>query len=128
MIAVGGTEKMHRTVRSCVLRGLGPGDAAAEVSMKKMLRSVEAILDASGKRDNEKRAYAAHWWKSYLLICDWLAPKRGEDPDSRPCILCLARDGVRSSRQTSWEVFGLQDLEGVLGRRVGLGRGFAPWK
>ena len=72
MIAVGGTEKMHRTVRSCVLRGLGPGDAAAEVSMKKMLRSVEAILDASGKRDNEKRAYAAHWWKSYLLVCDWL--------------------------------------------------------
>ena len=38
MIAVGGTEKMHRTVRSAVLRGLGPGDAEAEVSMKKMLR------------------------------------------------------------------------------------------
>lgn len=72
MIAVGGTEKMHRTVRSAVLRGLGPGDAEAEVSMKKMLRSVEAVLDANGKRDNEKRAFAAHWWKSYLLLCDWL--------------------------------------------------------
>ena len=72
MIAVGGTEKMHRTVRSAVLRGLGPGDAEAEVSMKKMLRSVEAVLDAKGKRDNEKRAFAAHWWKNYLLLCDWL--------------------------------------------------------
>ena len=70
MIAVGGTEKLHRTVRSAVLRGLGPGDAEAEVSMKKMLRSVEAVLDANGKRDNEKRAFAAHWWKSYLLLCD----------------------------------------------------------
>ena len=47
MIAVGGTEKMHRTVLSCVLRGHGPGDAAAEVSMKRMLKSVEAVLDAS---------------------------------------------------------------------------------
>ena len=72
MLAVGGTEKMHRTVLSCVLRGHGPGDAAAEVSMKKMLRNVEAVLDASGKRDNEKRGYAAHWWKNYLLLCDWL--------------------------------------------------------
>ena len=72
MLAVGGTEKMHRTVLSCVLRGHGPGDAAAEVSMKKMLRNVEAVLDASGKRDTEKRGYAAHWWKNYLLLCDWL--------------------------------------------------------
>ena len=72
MIAVGGTEKMHRTVLSCVLRGHGPGDAAAEVSMKKMLRAVEAVVDESGKRDNEKRGYAAHWWKNYLLLCDWL--------------------------------------------------------
>lgn len=72
MLAVGGTEKMHRTVLSCVLRGHGPGDAAAEVSMKKMLRNVEAVLDASGTRDNEKRGYAAHWWKNYLLLCDWL--------------------------------------------------------
>ena len=70
MLAVGGTEKMHRTVLSSVLRGHGPGDAAAEVSMKKMLRNVEAVLDASGKRDNEKRGYAAHWWKNYLLLCD----------------------------------------------------------
>ena len=77
MLAVGGTEKMHRTVLSCVLRGHGTGDAAAKVSMKKMLRTVEArtveaVLDASGTRDNEKRGYAAHWWKSYLLLCDWL--------------------------------------------------------
>ena len=57
MLAVGGSEKMHRTVLSCVLRGHGPGDAAAEVSMKKMLRTVEAVLDASGTRDNEKRAW-----------------------------------------------------------------------
>ena len=72
MLAVGGTEKMHRTVLSCVLRGHGPGDAAAEVATKKMLRNVEAVLDASGTRDNEKRGYAAHWWKNYLLLCDWL--------------------------------------------------------
>ena len=72
MLAVGGTERMHHTVLSCVLRGYGPGDAAAEVSMKKMLRTVEAVLDASGTRDNEKRGYAAHWWKDYLLLCDWL--------------------------------------------------------
>jgi hypothetical protein len=72
MLAVGGTEFMHRTVRSCVLRGHGPGDAAAEVAMKKMLRDVDAVLDASGTRDNEKRGYAAHWWKNYLLLCDWL--------------------------------------------------------
>ena len=72
MLAVGGTEKMHRTLLSSVLRGHGPGDAAAEVSLKKMLRKVEAVLDAKGKRDNEKRGYAAHWWKNYLLICDWL--------------------------------------------------------
>ena len=60
------------TVLSYVLRGHGPGDAAAEVSMKKMLRAVEAVLDANGTRDNEKRGYAAHWWKDYLLLCDWL--------------------------------------------------------
>ena len=72
MLATGGTEKMHRTALSCVLRGHGPGDAAAEVSMKKMLTTVEAVLDARGVRDNEKRGYAAHWWKNYLLICDWL--------------------------------------------------------
>ena len=75
MLAVGGTEKMHRTVLSCVLRGHGPGDAAAEVSMKKMLRTVEAVLDVSGTRDTtliEKRGHAAHWWKNYLLLCDWL--------------------------------------------------------
>ena len=72
MLAVGGSEKMHRTVLSSVLRGHGPGDAAAEVSLKKMLKKVEAVLDASGKRDNEKRGHAAHWWKNYLLLCDWL--------------------------------------------------------
>jgi len=71
MLAVGGSEKMHRTVLSCVLRGHGPGDAAAEVAMKKMLRKVEEVLTASGTRDNERRGYAAHWWKNYLLICDW---------------------------------------------------------
>ena len=63
---------MHHTVLSCVVRGHGPGDSAAEVSMKKMLSNVEAVLDASGTRDNEKRGYAAHWWKNYLLLCDWL--------------------------------------------------------
>ena len=72
MLAVGGTEKMHRTVLSCVMRGHGPGDAAAEVSMMKMLRKVEDVVDERGTRDNEKRGYAAHWWKSYLLLCDWL--------------------------------------------------------
>ena len=72
MLATGGTEKIHRTALSFVLRGHGPGDAAAEVSMKKMMREVEAVLDASGVRDNEKRGYAAHWWKTYLLLCDWL--------------------------------------------------------
>ena len=72
MIAVGGTEKMHRTVLSCVLRGHGPGDAAADLSMKKMMKKVEEVLDANGTRDNEKRGYAAHWWKNYLLLCDWL--------------------------------------------------------
>ena len=72
MLAVGGSEKMHRTVCSFVLRGHGPGDAAAEVSMKKMLKKVESVLDASGKRDTDKRGYAAHWWKSYLLLCDWM--------------------------------------------------------
>ena len=72
MLAVGGTENMHRMVLSSVLRGHGPGDAAAEVSMKKMLKKVEEVLDASGTRDNEKRGYAAHWWKNYLLLCDWL--------------------------------------------------------
>ena len=61
MLAVGGTERMHHTALSCVLRGHGPGDAAAEVSMKKMLTKVESVLDASGKLDSEKRGYAAHW-------------------------------------------------------------------
>ena len=36
------------------------------------MRTVEAALDANGTRDNEKRGYAAHWWKNYLLLCDWL--------------------------------------------------------
>ena len=76
MLAVGGTEKMHRTVLSCVVRGHGPGDSAAEVSMKKMLRNREERGGRpgcnGGTRDNEKRGYAAHWWKNYLLLCDWL--------------------------------------------------------
>ena len=72
MMALGGTEKMHRLVLSSVCRGHGPGDASAQYLMKKMLRQVDAVLDKSGTRDNEKRGYAAHWWKNYLLICDWL--------------------------------------------------------
>ena len=47
MLAVGGTEKMHRTVLSCVLRGHGPGDAAAEVATKKMLRTMKARNNVS---------------------------------------------------------------------------------
>jgi len=72
VLATGGTENIHRTALSCVLRGHGPGDATAEVSMKKMMKDVETVLDTRGVRDNEKRGYAAHWWKTYLLLCDWL--------------------------------------------------------
>ena len=63
---------MHRTLVSLVCRGHGPGDAAAQVMTNKMLRKVEAVCDAKGVRDNEKRGYAAHFWKNYLLLCDWL--------------------------------------------------------
>ena len=38
MMALGGTEKMHRLVLSSVCRGHGPGDASAQYLMKKMLR------------------------------------------------------------------------------------------
>ena len=117
MLAVGGTEKMHRTVLSCVLRGHGPGDAAAEVSMKKMLRKVEAVLDASGERDNEKRGYVAQ----ELLAPLRLAPKRAEGPDSRPFVRVLAQVGVRRSGKTSWDVSLLQDVDGMQGRRIGPG-------
>jgi hypothetical protein len=72
MLALGGTNTMHRSLVSLVCRGHGPGDAAAQVMTNKMLRNVESVFDASGTRDNEKRGYAAHFWKNYLLLCDWL--------------------------------------------------------
>ena len=63
---------MHRSLVSLVCRGHGPGDAVAQVMTNKMLRNMESVFDASGTRDNEKRGYAAHFWKNYLLLCDWL--------------------------------------------------------
>lgn len=69
---MGGSNNMHRTVYSMVCRGHGPGDAAAEVQVKRMLQKVETVLDAAGVRDNEHRGFAAHWWKNYLLLCDWM--------------------------------------------------------
>ena len=63
---------MHRSLVSLVCRGHGPGDAAAQVMTNKMLRNVESVFDASGTRDNEKRGYASLFFKTYLLLCDWL--------------------------------------------------------
>ena len=63
---------MHRSLVSLVCRGHGPGDVVAQVMTNKMLRNMESVFDASGTRDNEKRGYAAHFWKNYLLLCDWL--------------------------------------------------------
>ena len=71
-LAVGGSSHMQRTIHSLVRRGHGPGDAAAQVQVKRMLKEVETVLDASGVRDNEKRGFAAQWWKNYLLLCDWM--------------------------------------------------------
>jgi len=72
MLAVGGSERMHRDLYSLVCRGHGPGDAQAQQKVKKMLSDVERVVDAAGITDNPKRGFAAHWWKNYLLLCDWL--------------------------------------------------------
>lgn len=59
-------------IYSLVCRGHGPGDVSAQVAVKKMLNKMETVLDASGTRDSAQRGFAAHWWKNYLLLCDWL--------------------------------------------------------
>ena len=63
-----------------------------------------------------------------LLAALRLAPKRAEDPDSRPYLRVLARVSVRSSSQTGWEEAVLQDLDELQGRRIGAGRNFAQRK
>ena len=71
-LVVGGSEKKHRTLYALVCGGHGPSDLEARKLTKKLVERLEARTDASGRRDNERRGFAANWWKNYLLLCDFL--------------------------------------------------------
>ena len=71
-LAVGGSKKKHRTLYSLVCGGYGPTDLEARKTTKKLLEKLETQTDAVGRRDNERRGFAANWWKNYLLLCDYL--------------------------------------------------------
>ena len=74
-LVVGGSEKKHRSLYALVCGGHGPSDLEARKLTKKLVEKLEARTDASGRRDNERRGFAANWWKNYLLLCDFLPNK-----------------------------------------------------
>ena len=72
ILLVGGSSKKHRTLYTLVCSGHGPTDLDAKKLTKTLLDRLEARTDANGTRDNERRGFAANWWKNYLLVCDFL--------------------------------------------------------
>ena len=68
----GGSSRQHRMILAMVCRGHGPTDAAAHANVTKVVKALASVTDASGKRDTEKRGFAADWWKDYFMLCDFL--------------------------------------------------------
>ena len=60
-LVVGGSKKKHRTLYSLVCGGYGPTDLEARKTTKKLLEKLEMQTDAVGRRDNERRGFAANW-------------------------------------------------------------------
>ena len=71
-LAVGGSPRRHRTIRSLVMRGYSPSASESSDEARKIGKLLEKVHDAHGRVDNEKRGYAANWWKTLYLMCDYM--------------------------------------------------------
>ena len=71
-LVVGGSSKKHSSIYSMVCGGYGPADMVARKSAKILLEKLSTRTDAKGRRDSERRGFAANWWKDYFLLCDFL--------------------------------------------------------
>jgi hypothetical protein len=70
--AYGAAKRRYRTIYGLVQRGHAPHANEASMQAKSLIKLMARVNDASGVRLNEKRSWAANWWKNVLLLMDWL--------------------------------------------------------
>lgn len=72
MQARGGSARRHRDIYGLVCRGHSPSDADASKGAKKTAALLVLVKDVKGRKDNEKRGFAANWWKNLFLLMDYM--------------------------------------------------------
>lgn len=72
MQARGGSARRHRDIYGLVCRGHSPSDADASKGAKKTAALLKLVKDVKGRKDNEKRGFAANWWKNLFLLMDYM--------------------------------------------------------
>lgn len=55
-----------------VVRGHSPADMENERQAKKMLNVLKQSYDITGVARNDKRSFAAVWWKEWLMVMDFM--------------------------------------------------------
>ena len=66
-----------------VCRGYSPEDMKSKKDAKKMLKLLKQSYDIKGVGTTEKRAFAACWWKEWLMVMDFMpkcAPPAHQSP------------------------------------------------
>ena len=71
-LAMGGSPRRHRTIRSLVMRGISPSASESAAEAEKIGRLMTKLHDASGRIVNKKRSYAANWWKTLYLMSEYM--------------------------------------------------------
>ena len=66
------TERMQRTIYTLVRRGHSPLDVTHAKKADRVARLISGLEDCTGVRDSEKRGFATCWWKSLLMLMDFM--------------------------------------------------------
>ena len=69
--AYGAATRRYRTIYGLVQRGHAPHQDEASQQAKSLLQLMDRVTDAAGVCLNQKRSWAACWWKGTLLLMDW---------------------------------------------------------
>jgi hypothetical protein len=70
---------------SLVCRGYSPADTESTRAATKMLKVLKKSYDIKGVGNTDKRAFAAHWWKQWLMVMDFM-PKCAPPPHPTPAL------------------------------------------
>lgn len=149
VLARGGTARRHRDLRALVCRGISPTSSTNSKEASKVAKLLTGMWDKGGKKDSERRGFAAEWWRKSFMLMDFLPNEdriqiRGPSfdiyhkqiygPVAKRCsdrygvvyinprfILCIANSCQTTLSCQSWALLVVQGVEGLCQGRAALG-------